>query len=155
MRIKYSNWWDEHLRLSCRIDISNFIRPNETLQISRFWIKYEFCISFKRAIWEKLDKKMDGEDEMLMMGHVSRKRKMRRRWNHQQRKQWVREIFLQRESHGALWRELWLEDRESFSRLSLLWYRILQLCATFMQKIVMKFFWSITVKYMLLKLRVL
>ena len=49
---------------------------------------------------------MDGEDEMLMMGHVSRKRKMRRRWNHQQRKQWVREIFLQRESHGALWREL-------------------------------------------------
>ena len=43
---------------------------------------------------------------------------MRKRRN-QQRKQWVREIFLQRESHGAcniLWKELRLKDRESFFR---------------------------------------
>ena len=41
------------------------------------------------------------------------KRKMRKRRNHQQRKQWVRDIFLQRESHGAyniLWKELRLKN---------------------------------------------
>ena len=51
---------------------------------------------------------MDAEYEILMMGYLLMKRKMRKRRN-QQRKQWVREIFLQRESHGAyhiLWKEL-------------------------------------------------
>ena len=61
---------------------------------------------------------MDAEDEILMMGYLLMKRKMRKRRN-QQRKQWVREIFLQRDSHGAytmLWKELRLKDRESFFR---------------------------------------
>ena len=43
---------------------------------------------------------MDAEDEILMMGYLLEKRKMRKRRN-QQRKQWVREIFLQRKSHGT------------------------------------------------------
>ena len=57
---------------------------------------------------------MDAEDEILMIGYLLMKRKMRKRRN-QQRKQWVREIFLQRESHGAyniLWKKLRLKDRE-------------------------------------------
>ena len=61
---------------------------------------------------------MDAEYEILMMGYLLMKRKMRKRRN-QQRKQWVREIFLQRESHGAyniLWKELKLKHRESFFR---------------------------------------
>ena len=51
---------------------------------------------------------MDAEDEILMMGYLLMKRKMRKRRN-QQQKQWIREIFLQRESHGAydiLWKNL-------------------------------------------------
>ena len=43
---------------------------------------------------------MDVEGEILMMGYLLMKWKMRKRRN-QQRKQWVREILLQRESHGA------------------------------------------------------
>ena len=42
-----------------------------------------------------------------------------RKWINQQQKQWVREKFLQRESHGAyniLWKELKLKYRESFFR---------------------------------------
>ena len=45
-------------------------------------------------------------------------RKIRKRRN-QQRKQWVREVFSQRESHGAyniLWKELRLKGRETFFR---------------------------------------
>ena len=55
---------------------------------------------------------MDAEDKILMMGYLLMKR-------NQQRKQWVGEIFLQRESHGAyniLWKKHTLKDRESFFR---------------------------------------
>ena len=51
---------------------------------------------------------MDAEDEILTTGYLLMKTKMRKRRN-QQPKQWVREIVLQRESHGAyniLWKEL-------------------------------------------------
>ena len=41
-------------------------------------------------------KKMDAKDEILMMGYSLMKRKMRKSRN-QQQKQWVREIFLQRD----------------------------------------------------------
>ena len=43
---------------------------------------------------------MDAEDEILMIGYLLMKRKMRKRRN-QPRKQWDREIFLHRISHGA------------------------------------------------------
>ena len=69
-------------------------------QLSHFRIKYELGISFKRNLRKAWQKKTDAEDETLMMGYLLMKRKMRKRRNHQ-RKQWVREIFLQRESHGA------------------------------------------------------
>ena len=52
-----------------------------------------------------------------MMGCLLIKRKMRERRNISEN--WVGEIFLQRESHGAyniLWKELILKDRESFFR---------------------------------------
>ena len=55
---------------------------------------------------------MDAEDEILMMGYLLMKRKVRKRRN-QQRKKWVREIFLQRESHAAyniLWKKLKIKE---------------------------------------------
>ena len=61
---------------------------------------------------------MDAEDEILMIGYLLMKRKMRKRRN-QQRKQWDREIFLQRISHGKyniLWKELRLKHGDSFFR---------------------------------------
>ena len=60
---------------------------------------------------------MDAEDEILVMGYLLMKRKMRKRRN-QHRKQLVREILLQSESHGVyniLWKELRLKDRDHFS----------------------------------------
>ena len=50
---------------------------------------------------------MDAEDEILMIGYVLMKMNMRMRRNHHQRKHWVREIFLQKESRGEyniLWK---------------------------------------------------
>ena len=61
---------------------------------------------------------MDAEDEILMIGYLLMKRKMRKRRN-QQRKQWDREIFLQRISHGTyniLWKELRLKHGDPFFR---------------------------------------
>ena len=68
---------------------------------------------------------------------------MRKRRNPQQRKRWVTEIFLQRESHGAantISKDLLLKDTEPFFRQSLLWYLVLQFCATFTLKNVLKKF---------------
>ena len=45
------------LRLFCRIKICNLMRSHQTFRtslISHFQIKYEFGISFKRAIWENM-----------------------------------------------------------------------------------------------------
>ena len=54
---------------------------------------------------------MDGEDEILIMGYLLMKMKMRNRRNHQQRKQWIRELFLQRKSYGVyMMKELRLKD---------------------------------------------
>ena len=79
------------------------MRSHQISQITHFRIKYEFSISFKRDIWEKLGKKdgcggRDINDGIFINENEN-----------QQQKQWVREIFLQRESHGAyniLWKEL-------------------------------------------------
>ena len=64
-------------------------------------------------------KGIDAEDEILMMGYLLMKREMEKRRNHRQLKQWVREMFLQRESHevyNILWKELRLKYRGSFFR---------------------------------------
>ena len=54
---------------------------------------------------------MDGEDEILIMGYLLMKMKMRNRRNHQQRKQWIRELFLLRKSYGVyMMKELRLKD---------------------------------------------
>ena len=45
------------LRLFCRIKICNLMRSHQTFRtslISHFQIKYEFGISFKRALWENM-----------------------------------------------------------------------------------------------------
>ena len=63
---------------------------SRTSQISDFRIKYEVGISFKRTISEKLDKKkMDAEDELLMMRYL-----LMRKRRSQQRKQWSEKPFV-------------------------------------------------------------
>ena len=63
-------------------------QTHRTSQILHFRIKYEFNISFKRAISETLGKKMDAGDEISIMGYLL----MRKRRN-QQRKQWSEKFF--------------------------------------------------------------
>ena len=81
------------LRLFSRIKIFNLMHSHQTSrssQISLFRIKYEFDISFKIEIWEKLDKnKIYAEDEIIIMGYLL----MKKRRNHQQRKQWSEKYF--------------------------------------------------------------
>ena len=68
-----------------RIKIFDLMRSHQTSrtsQILHFRTKYEVVFHPKRAIWEKLNKKMSAEDEVLIIGYLP----MRKRRNHQQQK---------------------------------------------------------------------
>ena len=70
----------------------------------------------KEQLRKARQKKMDAEDGVMINDWVFiNEKEMRKKRNNQKRKHWVREIFVQRESHGAyniLWKELRLKDRE-------------------------------------------
>ena len=68
------------------------MRSHQISQIPHFQIKYEFGISFKR------EKRLDAEDEILMMGYLLIKRKMREK-KYQQKLGW-RNIFTKGISWG-------------------------------------------------------
>ena len=93
------------------------MRSHQLSQISHFRIKYEFSISFKREIRERLDKKkVDVEDEILIMGYLLMKRKMRKRRNHRQQNSGSEKYFCKGNRMGHICEELRLKNRESFFR---------------------------------------
>ena len=78
-------------------------------------------------------KKIDAEDEILMMGYLLMKRKMRKRRN-QQQKQWVREIFLPRGSHRAVARTETTRQRIIFQVIFIVMSYFAALCYIYAEK---------------------
>ena len=80
------------LRLFYRIKNFNLMRSHQsskTSKISYFRIKYELLFHLEEKFEKSWTKKMDAEDEILMVGYLL----MRKRRNHQQKRQRSEKYF--------------------------------------------------------------